>query len=338
MSVGRCFVAMAFGQSDTDRLFDRVLRPILAAEDLVVTRIDRKEHNRNINDVILEELSSADLVLADLTYARPSVYFEAGFAERSVPVIYTARSDHFRARDIDEHGNLRVHFDVSMRNVISWRNVADKSFPGRLRRRVRYVLRPLLRARREAAARSRLEAEFRSLSLRVRDERLAAIARRLLSRAKFSLEKSKSVIVRGSRVRNGLFETVTLIPSQKVDKRLLHTMMILRLSAQSGVAPERGGKRVLRGSHQIVIVTDSPVRIGTIRSQFPSAHWNQNLNHLHWTEKDKGGASGKRKVVDEFFLNFVSGVRTEKDFATRFAGVLPNGPLKTDGALARPAA
>jgi hypothetical protein len=34
---------------------------------------------------------------ADLRYARPSVYFEAGYAERSVPVIYTVRRDHFRA-------------------------------------------------------------------------------------------------------------------------------------------------------------------------------------------------------------------------------------------------
>jgi nucleoside 2-deoxyribosyltransferase len=75
----RCFVAMAFGQEDTD--------------GINAQRVDRIEHNDKIDTKIISEIEAADLVTADLTYARPSVYFEAGYAQRAIPVIFTARPD-----------------------------------------------------------------------------------------------------------------------------------------------------------------------------------------------------------------------------------------------------
>jgi nucleoside 2-deoxyribosyltransferase len=83
-------------------------------------RVDRIEHNDDIDDRIIAEIEKADLVITDLTYARPSVYFEAGYAQRAIPVVYTVRGDHFRARDADPHGNRQVHFDLKMRNIIAW--------------------------------------------------------------------------------------------------------------------------------------------------------------------------------------------------------------------------
>jgi hypothetical protein len=52
----RCFVAMAFGQKGTDAIF-RALRQ----------RVDRIEHNDNIDTRIIWEIEAADLVIADLT-------------------------------------------------------------------------------------------------------------------------------------------------------------------------------------------------------------------------------------------------------------------------------
>lgn len=80
------------------------------------------------------------MVIADLTYARPSVYFEAGYAQRAIPVIFTARSDHFREHDNDPNGNRHVHFDLKMRNIIAWSSPNDDAFPGRLTRRVTKVI------------------------------------------------------------------------------------------------------------------------------------------------------------------------------------------------------
>ena len=73
----RCFVAMAFGQKDTDAIF-RALRKTLGPLGVNAQRVDRIEHNDNIDTRIISEIEAADLVIADLTYARPSVYFEAG--------------------------------------------------------------------------------------------------------------------------------------------------------------------------------------------------------------------------------------------------------------------
>jgi nucleoside 2-deoxyribosyltransferase len=79
----RCFVAMAFGQKDTDAIF-RALRKTLGPLGVNAQRVDRIEHNDNIDTRIISEIEAADLVIADLTYARPSVYFEAGYAQRAI--------------------------------------------------------------------------------------------------------------------------------------------------------------------------------------------------------------------------------------------------------------
>jgi nucleoside 2-deoxyribosyltransferase len=80
----RCFAAMAFGQKDTDAIF-KILRRTLAPLGINAQRVDRIEHNDNIDTRIISEIEAADLVIADLTYARPSVYFEAGYAQRAIP-------------------------------------------------------------------------------------------------------------------------------------------------------------------------------------------------------------------------------------------------------------
>ena len=82
----RCFVASAFGKSDVDRVFSKLVKPTLKKMRVVVSRVDRINHNDDIDDKILELLNKADFCIADLTYARPSVYYEAGYAIASKPV------------------------------------------------------------------------------------------------------------------------------------------------------------------------------------------------------------------------------------------------------------
>lgn len=123
-----CFVAMAFGYKDTDKVYDHLIAPILRNKDVEPVRIDCIEFNDDIDDRIISELKRCDFAVADLTYARPSVYFEAGFAQRSVPIIYTCRKDHFSPSADDQFGNLRVHFDLQMKNIIPWSSSSDSKF------------------------------------------------------------------------------------------------------------------------------------------------------------------------------------------------------------------
>lgn len=84
----RCFVASAFGKNDVDQIFKKCLRPVLRVNSIRAYRVDVVEHNDDIDDKIYELIDTADLVIADLTYARPSVYFEAGYAlGKGIPVI-----------------------------------------------------------------------------------------------------------------------------------------------------------------------------------------------------------------------------------------------------------
>jgi nucleoside 2-deoxyribosyltransferase len=64
--------------------------PTLGPLGVAAPRVDRIEHNDNIDTRIISEIEAADLVIGDLTYARPSVYFEVGYAQRAIPVIFTA--------------------------------------------------------------------------------------------------------------------------------------------------------------------------------------------------------------------------------------------------------
>jgi nucleoside 2-deoxyribosyltransferase len=145
----KCFIASAFGHDDVDAIYDRCIVPVLRKLSVTPLRVDRVEHNEDIDNKIFKLLDSADLAIADLTYARPSVYYEAGYAAgKSKPVVYIAKRDHFKARDDDPYGNFRVHFDLQMKNIISWTE-PDRAFSDRLLERVRHILRPLEHANRQ---------------------------------------------------------------------------------------------------------------------------------------------------------------------------------------------
>lgn len=161
----RCFVAMAVGRADTDRIYDKHILPTLQAAGIAAVFMGRLEHNDDIDKRIIQEIEACDFAIADLTYARPSVYFEAGYAQRKVPVIYTAQADHLRGRHDDKFGNFRVHFDLLMRNIIPWSGPKDASFSRRLSTRIRKVIAPMLHQRRSNEHLKAEEQQFQRLPL-----------------------------------------------------------------------------------------------------------------------------------------------------------------------------
>ncbi len=162
----KCFIAMAFGRNDCDAVYIKFILPTLRDLGITPIRVDRREHRDDLNNYIIRMLREADFVLGDLTYARPSVYYEVGFAEREIPVVYTARADHLSRAQQDDR--LRVHFDLEMKKIVKWRNVNDKSFPKRLRQRIAYLIRPLIRTIQIDKKLEKDREDFRSLSVRDR--------------------------------------------------------------------------------------------------------------------------------------------------------------------------
>lgn len=181
----KCFVASAFDHSDVDAIFDRAIRPVLKQLGARADRVDRTEHNDDIDDKIFALMSRADFCIADITYARPSVYYEAGYIFGSgKPVVYIARSDHLRPRADDPHGNLRVHFDLQMKNIIPWTEPND-TLKAKLRSRLRHVLAPLVRAREIDAAAQTEKQRFAALSVNLQAATLATAAKRLVESRRY---------------------------------------------------------------------------------------------------------------------------------------------------------
>ncbi|HKW86862.1 MAG TPA: hypothetical protein VJM82_07310, partial [Nitrospiraceae bacterium] len=88
----RCFIAMRNGDPEADAVYDRLIGPTIRRVGLAPRRVDRVMHNERIDQKIVKELRACQLVVSDLTFARPSVYWEAGFAEgRDVEVVYTCK-------------------------------------------------------------------------------------------------------------------------------------------------------------------------------------------------------------------------------------------------------
>lgn len=90
---GYVFVAMPINKSDPS--LDDVLDAIKTAcgrLGLVAERVDEFQNNEKITDNILEGIQKAEFVIADLTYSKPNVYYEAGYAHalKKTPV-YIAR-------------------------------------------------------------------------------------------------------------------------------------------------------------------------------------------------------------------------------------------------------
>lgn len=159
-----CFIASAFDHDDIDAIYDEVICPVLAELRIRPLRVDRVEHNDDIDKRIFQLLDQSQLCIADLTHARPSVYYEAGYAfGTGKPVIYLARSDHFRSHPDDPAGNLRVHFDLQMKNIIQWTE-PNETLKKRLRSRLQHVLRPILRNLKDEQAKSDACSRFEALS------------------------------------------------------------------------------------------------------------------------------------------------------------------------------
>lgn len=141
----QCFIACAFGQPDVDEMYDLSILPLLKTMRINPLRVDKINHNKKIDQKIIELIEASDFGIADLSYARPSVYFEAGLLEGlGKGVIYLSRRDHFEPIESDDFGNLKIHFDLITKNIIDWTK-PTKLFQKRLNSRINLITKPIIK-------------------------------------------------------------------------------------------------------------------------------------------------------------------------------------------------
>jgi nucleoside 2-deoxyribosyltransferase len=111
----QAFVAMSFTK-ELFEIWDKGIKPALESTGFKPYRVDQKEHNEKVDDLIISEIRRSGLLIADFTGHRGGVYFEAGFAMGlGIPVIWTCRED-----DID-----KAHFDTRQYNHVTWTDSND---------------------------------------------------------------------------------------------------------------------------------------------------------------------------------------------------------------------
>ena len=124
-SLSTVFIACAFGHPEIDKLSKKHFIPACEKLGYKPVRVDMTEPSRTLTEKIMDEITEAAYLIADLTYARPSVYFEVGYAVGlGIPLILTCRKDHERGKEEDQ----RVHFDLAQYKISFWEQTTSGNF------------------------------------------------------------------------------------------------------------------------------------------------------------------------------------------------------------------
>ncbi len=77
-------------------------------------RADDIQHDNKITDVVIDKINSSEFLFADITGERPNVYYEIGYAHSigKFPMLF-------------RHTGTSIHFDLSVHNVIEYKNMTE---------------------------------------------------------------------------------------------------------------------------------------------------------------------------------------------------------------------
>lgn len=115
----RAFVAMWFDPSlnNAYKAIAKMLeaegyQPPFRVDDPEHDRLPGSEHQKKIDDRILAEIRGCRFVIADFTGNRPSVYYEAGFAEGlGIDIVWCCRRSDLGALTLDTRQNSHILWD-----------------------------------------------------------------------------------------------------------------------------------------------------------------------------------------------------------------------------------
>ena len=319
---------MSFVHKETELLLRKSLLPTLRLAEVIPRCLIRIEHNDELDDRIINELREADFVIADLSFARPSVYFEAGFAEKSIPVIYTCRADHFEPHTDDPKGDLKVHFSLQMKNIIKWQSYDDSVFRKRLLRRINHVKRPLKANIEAKLQEERDSAAFSILPTKTRIEHLVTSAKKTLRRLDLrEVEPIAGIVFPIVAAKRDKHESTvaTLYFGSKFHKSKLQAILRNyyltrgKVFEEIGYGVGLGAERLIK--EKLILCSLEKLPLRHLRDELPEAFVGRLPNLLTYTTREdwspKRGGNVRRRfevhVIDR--VPFVS--RFEEELTTR---------------------
>jgi hypothetical protein len=118
------FIIMQIGNAELDRVCADCIVPALEACALAAKRVDKHNKGGLLKSEIIGFIESAQIIVADLTNARPNCYLEVGYAmglDKFSNLVLTAREDHYVGSPNHKPGiTPTIHFDLSGYDILFW--------------------------------------------------------------------------------------------------------------------------------------------------------------------------------------------------------------------------
>lgn len=118
-----CFIISPFGDSDCDAVYEKVYVPLCNSLKLEPIRLDKVNDGSLVMSQIIRNIEDSELIIGDVTLARPNCYFEIGYAmgaKRESRLFLCCREDHNSSSANYDKNSYKLHFDVSGYDVNFW--------------------------------------------------------------------------------------------------------------------------------------------------------------------------------------------------------------------------
>jgi nucleoside 2-deoxyribosyltransferase len=307
-----CFVACAFGKADVNAIYNNAIEPVLRSASIIARRVDLEEFNEDIDDKIIELIETSEICIADLTYARPSVYYEAGyFNGLNKPVIFTSRGDHFIQKDNDTEGNRAIHFDLKMKNIIDWTSTKKvKTFKSKLASRIKHVTKPIRAEIEEKSIREKATREYSSYSQRRKLKTLSKVALQ-----KVMANKAKTL----DYDTGGYTKPDTYISLRS--GRTLYTLFFTSSATKEYLKYVSHDRILMQNEKNIRGVTHSHIFITSLRN-IPSSRIEDSYPDIYRISSDLMSYSEDRWRSVMCYYHFLSNPSSEFEYANEFTRMM----------------
>ncbi|MEN6578811.1 MAG: hypothetical protein ABFD90_20880 [Phycisphaerales bacterium] len=129
----KAFMAMEYGHSDLDGLFQDVLKPAVKQTGFDLFILPEKPKAGLIDNRLRMEIQTSRFLIADLTHENAGAYWEAGYAEGlGKPVIYTCEKNKFET--------CKTHFDTNHHLTLQWDSNGSTEMVEELKATIRATL------------------------------------------------------------------------------------------------------------------------------------------------------------------------------------------------------
>src|SRR3989338_94521 len=140
LQVKQAFIIMQIGNSDLDIVCENAIVLALKACNLDPKRVDKHNQGRLLKSEVVKFIETSDIIIADLTNARPNCYLEVGYAmglDKFRNLILTSREDHHQDSPNYKRGGPKVHFDLFGYDILFWDSNKLNEFKNELEKRIK---------------------------------------------------------------------------------------------------------------------------------------------------------------------------------------------------------